>query len=110
MTGGYAGQSATRPAGDDRDRQLSRRPTGHQALDESAASTGTSCAARRDRCRQAVQGRRWALLKNPADLTDQQAATLAALRARRKIPRAWAMKEIVRAIFAPGLTSRPSMP
>ena len=48
---------------------------------------------------------RWALLKNPADLTDQQAATLAALRAAGgKIPRAWAMKEMVRAIFAPGLT------
>jgi transposase len=48
---------------------------------------------------------RWALLKNPADLTDQQAATLAALQATGgKIPRAWAMKEMVRAIFAPGLT------
>jgi transposase len=48
---------------------------------------------------------RWALLKNPADLTDQQAATLAALQAAGgKVPRAWAIKEMVRAIFAPGLT------
>jgi transposase len=48
---------------------------------------------------------RWALLKNPADLTDQQAATLSALQAAGgKVPRAWAMKEMVRAIFAPGLS------
>jgi len=48
---------------------------------------------------------RWSLLKNPADLTDRQAGTLAALRAAGgKVPRAWAMKEMVRAIFAPGLT------
>jgi transposase len=48
---------------------------------------------------------RWALLKNPTDLTDQQAATLAALQAAGgKVPRAWAMKEMVRAIFAPNLT------
>jgi transposase len=48
---------------------------------------------------------RWSLLKNPQDLTDQQADTLAAMHAAGgKIPRAWAMKEMVRAIFAPGLT------
>jgi len=48
---------------------------------------------------------RWALLKNPADLSDQQAATLAAIRAGGgKLARAWAMKEMVRAIFAKGLT------
>jgi transposase len=48
---------------------------------------------------------RWSLLKNPADLTDRQADTLAALHAAGgKIPRAWAMKEMVRAIFAPGLS------
>ena len=48
---------------------------------------------------------RWALLKNPNDLTDRQACTLAAIRAGGgKVARAWAMKEIVRAIFAPGLT------
>ena len=44
-------------------------------------------------------------MKNPADLTDRQADTLAALHtAGGKIPRAWALKEMVRAIFAPGLS------
>ncbi|MCA1678416.1 MAG: transposase [Actinobacteria bacterium] len=48
---------------------------------------------------------RWSLLKNPEDLTEAQAATLAALQAAGgKVPRAWALKEMVRAIFAPGLT------
>ena len=48
---------------------------------------------------------RWALLKNPDDLSDQQATTLAAIQAGGgKVARAWAMKEMVRAIFAPGLT------
>jgi len=48
---------------------------------------------------------RWALLKNPDDLSDRQAITLAAIRAGGgKVARAWAMKEMVRAIFAPGLT------
>lgn len=48
---------------------------------------------------------RWSLLKNPADLTDRQADTLAALHAAGgKIPRAWALKEMVRAIFAASLT------
>jgi len=48
---------------------------------------------------------RWALLKNPDDLTDQQAAILTAIRAGGgKVARAWAMKEMVRAVFAPDLT------
>ncbi len=48
---------------------------------------------------------RWSLLKNPQDLTERQTDTLAALHAAGgKIPRAWAMKETVRAIFAAGLT------
>jgi transposase len=48
---------------------------------------------------------RWALLKNPADLTDQQAEVLAQIQAGGgKIARAWAMKEMVRAIFAKGLS------
>jgi transposase len=50
---------------------------------------------------------RWALLKNPADLTDQQATVLAQIQAGGgKVARAWAMKEMVRAIFAKGLTVR----
>ncbi len=53
----------------------------------------------------AFKDARWSLLKNPADLTERQADTLAALHAAGgKIPRAWAMKEMVRAIFAPALT------
>ena len=48
---------------------------------------------------------RWALLKNPDELNDRQATTLAAIQAGGgKLARAWAMKEMVRAIFAPGLT------
>jgi transposase len=48
---------------------------------------------------------RWSLLKNPGDLTDRQLDTLTALHAAGgKVPRAWAMKEMVRAIFAPGLS------
>ena len=48
---------------------------------------------------------RWSLLKNPEDLTDQQAATLAALHAAGgKVPRGYGHKEMVRAIFAPGLS------
>ena len=51
------------------------------------------------------KGSRWSLLKNPADLTETQADTLAAVHAAGgTLPRAWAMKEMVRAIFAPGLT------
>jgi transposase len=53
----------------------------------------------------AFKNSRWSLLKNPADLTDTQADTLAAIHATGgKVPRAWAMKEMVRAIFAPNLT------
>jgi len=48
---------------------------------------------------------RWSLLKNPEDLTERQAGTLAALHAAGgKVPRAWGMKEMVRAIFAAGLS------
>ncbi len=53
----------------------------------------------------AFKGSRWVLLKNPDDLTETQAETLARLHATGgKVPRAWTMKEMVRAIFAPGLT------
>jgi len=53
----------------------------------------------------AFKDARWSLLKNPDDLNDTQIETLAALHAAGgKAPRAWAMKEMVRAIFAPGLT------
>ena len=62
-------------------------------------ATGDTGAAK------AFKDSRWSLLKNPADLTDTQVDTLAAIHATGgKVPRAWAMKEMVRAIFAPGLS------
>ena len=49
---------------------------------------------------------RWALLKNPDDHTSRQAATLRKLRrAGGDVWRACTLKEALRAIFAPGLTS-----
>jgi transposase len=47
------------------------------------------------------KGARWALLKNPPDLTDDQAATLRKLKRRGgDLWRAYALKEALRAIFA----------
>lgn len=54
---------------------------------------------------QTFKGDRWALLKNPADLTDRQGDALAEIQAiGGKLARAWTMKEMVRAIFAKGLS------
>ncbi|MGI8984562.1 MAG: ISL3 family transposase [Acidimicrobiales bacterium] len=54
-----------------------------------------------DRWARDFKGARWALLKNPEDLTDRQAAQLAKLRRNRGgIWRAYEMKEQFRAIFA----------
>jgi len=51
------------------------------------------------------KGARWALLKNPDDLTDDQAATLRKLKRRGgDLWRAYALKEALRAIFAGDLT------
>ena len=51
------------------------------------------------------KGARWALLKNPADLTDRQAATLTAVRRNGgALWRAYQLKESFRAIFAGDLT------
>jgi transposase len=48
---------------------------------------------------------RWALLKNPEDLTDKQAATHRELkRAGGEVWRAYTLKEALRGIFAPGLS------
>jgi transposase len=48
---------------------------------------------------------RWALLKAPEDLTDQQAATLRRLQAAGgEVWRAYTLKEAVRGIFEPGLS------
>ncbi len=51
------------------------------------------------------KGARWALLKNPGDLTDDQAATLRKLRRRGgDLWRAYALKEALRAVFAGDLS------
>ena len=50
------------------------------------------------------KGARWALLKNPEDLTDTQTQTLAAIRRNGgAMWRAYQLKEALRAIFAGGL-------
>ena len=52
------------------------------------------------------KGARWALLKNPGDLTDRQAETLAALRkSGGALWRAYQLKETLRAVFAGDLTA-----
>jgi transposase len=52
------------------------------------------------------KGARWALLKNPGDLTDRQAETLAALRkSGGALWRAYQLKEALRALFAGDLTA-----
>jgi transposase len=57
-----------------------------------------------DRYAKAFKGSRWALLKNPEDLTDTQAAQLARIkRTRGGIWRAYEMKEQFRAVFASDL-------
>jgi len=58
-----------------------------------------------DRWAKDFKGSRWALLKNPEDLTDTQAAALARVRRNRGgIWRAYEMKEQFRAILAGDLT------
>jgi len=52
------------------------------------------------------KGARWALLKNPQDLTDMQAETLTALRKSGGVLwRAYQLKEALRAVFAGDLTA-----
>ncbi|MGH7733296.1 MAG: ISL3 family transposase [Gemmatimonadales bacterium] len=51
------------------------------------------------------KGARWALLKNPTDLTDDQASTLRQLKRRGgDLWRAYALKEALRAVFAGDLS------
>lgn len=53
------------------------------------------------------KGARWALLKNPGDLNDDQAATLRKLKRRGgDLWRAYALKEALRAVFAGDLTEQ----
>lgn len=56
------------------------------------------------------KGARWALLKNPEDLTDRQAATLKAIKANGgALWRAYKLKEALRAIFAGDLEPGQAM-
>ena len=56
------------------------------------------------------KGARWALLKNPTDLTDMQTETLAALRkSGGALWRAYQLKEALRAVFAGDLTAEDVM-
>lgn len=79
---------------------------GGEALDEvrreywnELRSLGDQQAAKR------FKDARWALLKRPENLTDNQALTLRALKsAGGKVARAYELKEALRGIFAPGLT------
>ena len=51
------------------------------------------------------KGTRWALLKNPGDLTDEQAVTLRKLKRKGgELWRAYALKEALRAVFAGDLS------
>ena len=60
-----------------------------------------------DRWAKDFKGSRWSLLKNPEDLTDNQAAQLARIRRTRGgIWRAYEMKEQFRTIFAGDLTRK----
>ena len=78
----------------------------NQALDEvrraywnELRSLGDQDTARR------FKDARWALLKAPEDLTDQQAATLRRIKAAGgEVWRAYTLKEAARAIFEPGLS------
>jgi transposase len=79
---------------------------GSDALDEvrreywnKLRDVGDVDAARR------FKGARWALMKNPVNLNDRQAATLRRLRAAGgEVWRGYTLKEALRAIFAAGLT------
>jgi transposase len=52
-----------------------------------------------------LKGRGWALLKNPGDLNDDEAATLGKLKRKGgELWRPYALKEALRAIFAGDLT------
>jgi transposase len=56
------------------------------------------------------KGARWALLKNPADLTDTQAATLAGIRRHGgAMWRAYQLKEAIRAVFDGDLDAAETM-
>jgi len=76
-----------------------------KALDEVRREHWNELRAAGDAAAKQFKADRWSLLRNPEDLSDRQATILAAIQAGGgKLARAWAMKEMVREIFKPGLT------
>jgi transposase len=77
-----------------------------QALDEERGRAWADLRRSTDRATaRKYRGARWALLKNPTDLTDDQARILRGLRRRGgDLWRAYTLKEAFRAIFAGDLT------
>ena len=78
----------------------------NQALDEVRRAYWNELRASGDKqAAKRFKDSRWCLLKKPERLTDQQAITLARIRAAGgEVWRAYELKEAVRGIFAPGLT------
>ncbi|MGA2925550.1 MAG: group II intron maturase-specific domain-containing protein, partial [Solirubrobacteraceae bacterium] len=109
-TSGSVGGQGKRSGSKDRHRasglpnhvvQLANQPLDEVRRDywNELRATGQADAAK------AFKDARWALLKAPTKLTDQQAATLARLKAAGgEVWRAYTLKEAVRAIFQPGLS------
>ena len=82
----------------------------NQALDEVRRAYWNELRASGDKqAAKRFKDSRWCLLKKPEKLTDQQATTLARIRAAGgEVWRAYELKEAARGIFAPGLTSTTS--
>ena len=78
----------------------------NQALDEVRRAYWNELRTLRDQqAAKRFKDSRWCLLKRPEKLTDEQAATLARIRAAGgEVWRAYQLKEAVRGIFQPGLT------
>ena len=77
----------------------------NKALDEVRRGYWNQLRAHDADAAKRFKGARWALLKDPADHTDKQAATLRKLkRAGGGVWRAYTLKEALRGIFAPSLT------
>lgn len=74
---------------------------GTKALDEVRRGTWQEMRRLHPGLAKRFKGARWALLKNPEDLTDRQAATLAAIRRNGAADwRAYRLKEALRSVFA----------
>lgn len=77
----------------------------NQALDEVRRAYWNQLRLHDQQAAKRFKGARWALLKNPTNLTDKQHRTRRRLkRAGGDVWRAYTLKEALREIFAPGLT------